>query len=731
MEAFIRKPLSPAFRMALLAGAMQSVRLHLSSGSDVNATDEKGRSPLILAASRGRLDVCQFLLEKGADPGIRDHEGNDALAIAQTKGQTEIEALLAVAAEMRSIRVNGAHEAAAPNDDLPRLPKPSEKPIIDSEPDLVPPSVIVAASDASDANVDGINFSTALSGGDEPIDLSAWQEEIEGPPPLNDPTCVDGAAALQKIISRHVPIDMDADWNDVEIDLPEPHDLIRRRAARSEEELLALRLLIVEALREGRVHEDRIVGVLPVFDHDENTDTSALETSLRFVLSDLGVEIEDCPQAPNIAPATDEDAEELYGDAVAEALAFFHRCQSSDADPFYLYVKNLPNDRLTRDDETALGKAIEQGMLELFAALAASPAVVVRLLSDAGAVLRGDMPAWAMFDVVAGAEETSEHEPDGEEEDDNETGEQIQVENSIPQLLPNIGEHLQAIVDSCRQTGQDRSELAAHLFLAGLAPGYRVQLQDIASRDETASSSRERIVAGLKKVERARTRLVEANLRLVIWVAKKYGGLSFMDRIQEGNIGLMRAAERFDYRRGAKFSTYAVWWIRQAITRAVADGGRTIRLPVHIHETLRKVDRARQQLHSETGKAPEEKQIATLLELPVDRVARLLRVSDEPVSLDGEEAGWIANIVDASMPAPDEVLALSNMQMLVRSQLEILDERERDIIYRRFGIDREEQTLEEIGQLYGVTRERIRQIEAKAIRKLSHPGRIKLLQGLL
>jgi len=370
-------------------------------------------------------------------------------------------------------------------------------------------------------------------------------------------------------------------------------------------------------------------------------------------------------------------------------------------------------------------------MLELFAALAASPAVVVRLLSDAGAVLRGDMPAWAMFDVVAGAEETSENEPDGEEEDDSETGEKIQVENSVPQLPPNIGEHLQAIVDGCRQTGQDRSELAPHLFLAGLAPGYRVQLQDIACRDETASSLRERIVAGLKKVERARTRLVEANLRLVIWVAKKYGGLSFIDRIQEGNIGLMRAAERFDYRRGAKFSTYAVWWIRQAITRAVADGGRTIRLPVHIHETLRKVDRARQQLHSETGKAPEEKQIATLLELPVDRVARLLRVSDEPIPLDGEEADWIANIVDASMPAPDEVLALANMQMLIRSQLEILDERERDIICRRFGIDREEQTLEEIGQLYGVTRERIRQIETKAIRKLSHPGRIKLLQGLL
>lgn len=730
MEALIRKPLSPAFRMALLAGAMQSVRLHLSSGSDVNATDEKGRSPLILAASRGRLDLCQFLLEKGADPSIRDHEGNDALAMAQTKGQTEIAALLAVAAEMRSVRVNGAHEAAASNDDLPRLPEPSEKPTTESEADLVPSSVIVAASDTSDANLDGIDFPAVLSGGDEPIDLSAWQEEIDGPPPLNDPACADGAAALQKFISRYVPIDVDADWSDVEIDLPEPHDLIRRRAALSEKELLALRLLIVEALRDGRIHEDRIVDALPLSDNDEDADASALETSLRFVLSDLGVEIDDDPQAPDIAPAADEDDEEFYGDAVAEVLAFLRRCQSSDADPFYLYVKNLPNDRLTRDDETALGKAIEQGMLELFAAMAASPAVVARLLADAGTVLRGDMPARAMFDVVAGAEETSENEPDGEEENDSETGEQIQVENSILQLPPNIGEHLQAIITGCRQAGPDRSELAAHLFLAGLAPDYRAQLQDIACRDETASSLRERIEAGFKKVEKAKTRLVEANLRLVIWVAKKYGGLSFMDRIQEGNIGLMRAAERFDYRRGAKFSTYAVWWIRQAITRAVADASRTIRRPVHVQETLRKIERARQQLHAETSQVPEAEQLAALLELPVDRVARLLNVPEEPIPLDGEEFDRIQNIVDASMPTPEEVLAISGMQMLVRSQLEILDGRQRDIICRRFGIDCDEQTLEEIGRSYGVTRERIRQIEAKAMKTLSHPGRIKILQAI-
>jgi RNA polymerase primary sigma factor len=263
-----------------------------------------------------------------------------------------------------------------------------------------------------------------------------------------------------------------------------------------------------------------------------------------------------------------------------------------------------------------------------------------------------------------------------------------------------------------------------------LAPDYLAQLQRIACEGESDVALRERIQSGLGKAEKARTRLVEANLRLVIWLAKKCGGLTFMDRIQEGNIGLMRATERFDYRRGAKFSTYAAWWIRQSITRAVADGGRTIRLPVHVQETLRKIEKARQQLQAETGRVPAAEQIAVLLELPVDRVARLLKVPDEPIPLDGEEFDRIQNIVDATVRTPEEALASSGMQMLVRSQLQILNERERDIICRRFGIDGDEQTLEEIGQSYGVTRERIRQIEAKAMKKLSHPGRIKLLQEI-
>lgn len=716
MEAVGRRPMSPAFRMAILAGAMESVRLHLRSGIDINATDEKGRSPLILAASRGRLDLCQLLLAEGADPGIRDNEGNNALAVARLRGQAEIAVLLASAAlDAEELPPAGLRE-----DKLG--PNPTDKRNIE-----------ISANGGSSHSFS----SSLLSDGEDAFDLSVWQEEIESPPPPDDPAFADAAALLHNLISRHAPIDRDADWEDVEIDLPEIRDLVHRRSSLTEEDLAALRLLLVEALRDGRVHGERIAACLTNRADRDESDNAALDDGLRLVLADLGVEIDDDPQAPDIFPDTGENDEETYGDLAAEALAFLRDHQSSDAGPFYLYVKSLPPDRLTRDDESALGEVIERGMLEVFLAVAGSPAVVEKLLADAEAMLRADMSTQAMFEAVAEAHEASIEDPadenEGEEDRDDDkdaNDEQSSAESGAAQLADPILGHLKAIIEGCRHARENREELAARLFLAGLAPDYLAQLQHTACEDESDPALRERIQAGLDKVKKARTRLVEANLKLVIWVAKKHGGLTFADRIQEGNIGLMRAAERFDYRRGAKFSTYAVWWIRQAITRAVADGGRTIRLPVHVQETLRKIERARQQLHAEIGQAPEAEQIATLLELPVDRVARLLRVPEEPIPLDGEEFDRIQNIVDASVPTPEEILALSGLQMLVRLQLTILDERERDIICRRFGIDGDEQTLEEIGQSYGVTRERIRQIEAKAMKKLSHPGRVKLLQGV-
>lgn len=730
MEAPIRKPLSPAFRMALLAGAVETVRLHLRSGGDINAADDKGRSPLMLAASKGRLDLCQLLLEEGADIGTRDHAGNDALVVARSRGHADVATLLGGAAaadrERRSGGLNGKDGDARKADGLPfRSGASPETAVACARQDELIPLVPVAGQRLEAETRDGAIEPAVLAEDDDFIDLSAWQEEIQGAPPPDDPSCADGATALQRLISLHVPVDTDADWDDIEIELPEAQELIRQRMPLTENEQEALSLLLVEALRDSRVREDRIAAILPNADEEADHTKATLFAVLRHAFADLGVEIDDDPEAPDAILQADEYDQERYGDAAAEALAFVRLCQSSDSEPFYLYFKSLPKDRLTAADEVALGESMERGMLEMLAAICTSPAVVARLHADAVAVLCGDASVQAMFGYAVGRDARDEDEH--ADEDDAEGEELLDAEASAPQIPAETVAQLRAIIEVSRCQGADRADLATRLFLAGLAPSYLAELQRIAAESDTTGGLLSRIRDGLARVEKARRRLVETNLRLVIWVARKHGGLALTDRIQEGNIGLMRAAERYDHRRGVKFSTYAIWWIRQAITRAVADTARTIRLPVHAHDTLRRIDRAREAARASTGREPDPEEIAEALQLSPYQVRRLLAAPEEPTSLDSV---WetVAGLPEETRCSPEEVLCVVQMQRLVRRHLEALGRRDRDVICRRFGIDCDEQTLEEIGLSYGVTRERIRQIEAKAMSRLSHPGRVKHLQ---
>ena len=336
-------------------------------------------------------------------------------------------------------------------------------------------------------------------------------------------------------------------------------------------------------------------------------------------------------------------------------------------------------------------------------------------------------------------------------EDDGEEIDLSAIDLTIPEgvsLEDPVRMYLKEIGKVPLLSAEDEIELAKRM-----EAGNRVrdEIDQIKKKNERASSAdREKNNANIKKImadnaeilsksEEAKKRLSEANLRLVVSIAKRYvgRGMMFLDLIQEGNLGLIKAVEKFDYRKGYKFSTYATWWIRQAITRAIADQARTIRIPVHMVETINKLIRVQRQLLQELGREPTPEEVAKEMKMPIERVAEIQKISQEPVSLETpigeEEDSHLGDFIqDDNVPVPADAAAFTLLREELLKVLSTLTDREQKVLRLRFGLDDgRTRTLEEVGKEFNVTRERIRQIEAKALRKLRHPSRSKKLRDFL
>ncbi|MCR5304424.1 MAG: RNA polymerase sigma factor RpoD [Lachnospiraceae bacterium] len=345
------------------------------------------------------------------------------------------------------------------------------------------------------------------------------------------------------------------------------------------------------------------------------------------------------------------------------------------------------------------------------------------------------------IDVLQITDDISDDEmsDDGEERDEN--SEEVDLEKidlSVPDSVSTedpVRMYLKEIGKVPLLTAEEEIALAKRMEQGLKAEETLAELPDNAKNKK----KREKLLDEVADGEAAKKSLAEANLRLVVSIAKRYvgRGMLFLDLIQEGNLGLIKAVEKFDYTKGYKFSTYATWWIRQAITRAIADQARTIRIPVHMVETINKLIRVSRQLLQELGREPVPEEIAEHMDMPVEKVRDILKISQEPVSLEmpigEEEDSHLGDFIqDDNVPVPAEAAAFAVLKEQLRDVLDTLTEREQKVLRLRFGLDDgRARTLEEVGKEFNVTRERIRQIEAKALRKLRHPSRSKWLRDFL
>lgn len=753
------RPLSSLLRLAVVTGVARAVQAHIARGDDLNARDSKGLTPLMLAAAKNKAAICKILLEAGADSNLQDPEGKTAHEIARSVGAEEAAAVIAelkiqpieqvktdALSILETVRHDETDEQASDNlanhdgaygppttvnidienaeqtGAIPQGQFLTEKLTGEEYPTTIKRDAkLVVQTDGDQAS------SLVASDDDLEFDLTGWEAEEERPPPAGDPVVSVVAGATQAAISLHVPVNTYVEWIDVDAFLPDKALPVARAA--DTETRSKIRRLLLRAIRERVVSDQEVDELSFNEDGTKNTDSREL---LQMIINDLGAEIDDWmgPESSWVISRSFETSAELPEEEAIldEALEFIDTVDGHRNEPLRAYQREFQQIPLiTPEEEVALGQLMEKSLDAALDALATWNLGISRTIEAGMDVMDGVKPISSMSYREAEAESDSDDEMvdlDGAAvEFISETDFLLKDKRAFgePSFSQAINELARHAVDAGVKN-LDTNYVREALSVLNLSRSFLVELAEIP--DSSLTGGRVAYVSAIAEYLKAREAMTCANLKLAFHIGKKYlySGLSLDDLTQEANLGLLKAVDKYDWRRGFRFSTYATWWIRQQVSRYVADKGRTIRVPVHIHEKIQRLRRSIDEFEKSNGRSANIEELTKLVDMPPQTVSGILRLLPDAISLNDvsiDEFGS-AGVEDFFVsPDPMEIISALEIAKVVNNILDTLEVKQAKVIRLRYGIGGDDpMTLDEVGKCLNLTRERIRQIESKILKDL-------------